>query len=447
MEPQPLRARESRRVGSRPPTVRSVLLRFALGSAAAIAVAVVGGYFVLRSVAIDEAKRETRTKVQEAGQLVEATLGDGLLAGKPAALGAVDDVVVARVLSSSIVRVKIWSTAGRVLYSDDPAEIGGLYALDPGQRRLLREGGAKVEVSDLSRPENALDRGQGELIEAYTRIRTPGGTPLLFEIYQRFGSVTASARRLLAALAPPILGAIGLIVLIQAPLVWSLTRRLQRGHEEREALLGNAIAASARERRRVASYLHDGPVQEIAGLAFSLAPLADGAAARGVSGEADVLRTTIERLRRTVRDLRALLVELHPPHLATVGLEAAIADLVSPLQASGVAVSVAIDGADRLDREQEALVYRVAQEAVRNVIAYADAGSLRVELTVDDGVARLVVSDDGRGFDAGMRERRLAEGHLGLSLVEELARQSGGSLGISSGEGAGTRVELEVPSR
>ena len=440
-------ARGARRAGSRPPTARSVLLRFALGSAAAIAVAVVGGYFALRSVAIDEAKRETRTKVQEAGQLVEANLGDGLLVGKPAAVGAVDDVVVARVLSSSIVRVKIWSTDGHVLYSDDPAEIGGHYTLDAGQLSLLRNGGAKVEVTDLRRPENTLDRGRGELIEAYTRIRTPTGTPVLFEIYQRFGSVTANARRLLTALAPPILGAIALIVLIQAPLLYSLTRRLQRGHEEREALLGNAIAASARERRRVASYLHDGPVQDIAGLAFSLAPLADGADARGAGAEAGVLRTTIERLRRTVRDLRTLLVELHPPHLAAAGLEAALADLVSPVQASGTVVSVAIDGAERLDREQEALVYRVAQEAVRNVIAYADAATLQVELTVGDGVARLVVSDDGRGFDPGIRERRLAEGHLGLSLVEELARQSGGTLEISSSEGGGTRVDLEVPSR
>jgi two-component system NarL family sensor kinase len=444
---KPPRAKKSTRAGSRPPTARSVLLRFALGSAAAIAVAVVGGYFALRSVAIDEAKRETRTRVQEAGQLVEANLGDGLVARKPAAVRAVDDLVVSRVLSNSIVRVKIWSTDGRVLYSDDAAEIGAHYALDPGQLRLLRDGGAKVEVTDLSRPENTLDRGRGDLIEAYTRIRTPAGTPLLFEIYQRFGSVTASARRLLRALAPPILGAIALIVLVQAPLLWSLTRRLQQGHEEREALLGNAIAASARERRRVAAYLHDGPVQDIAGLAFSLAPLADGADARGASGEAGVLRTTIERLRRTVRDLRTLLVELHPPHLAAAGLEAAIADLVSPLQASGTVVSVAIDGAERLDREQEALVYRVAQEAVRNVIAYADATTLRVELAVGDDVARLIVSDDGRGFDPGMRERRLAEGHLGLSLVEELARQFGGSLEISSSEGGGTRVELEVPCR
>ncbi len=439
------RASDRHRARRRLPTVRWVLFWFALGSAVAITVAVVGGYFALRSVAIDEAKRETRTKVQEAAQLVEATVGEGLLAGSPEALSAVDDVVVARVLSNSIVRVKIWSADGRVLYSDDPAEIGGRYALDLGQRRLLLEGGAQVEVSDLSRPENALDRSQGEVIEAYTRIRTPAGTPVLFEIYQSFGSVRASARRLLTALAPPILGAIGLIVLIQVPLVWSLTRRLQRGHEEREALLGNAIAASARERRRVASYLHDGPVQEIAGLAFSLAPVADGAVARGAIGEAGVLHAAIERLRSTVRDLRTLLVELHPAHLAAAGLEAAIADLVSPLQAGGVAVSVTIDGAERLGPEQEALVYRVAQEAVRNVIAYADAGTVGVELTVDDRVARLMIWDDGRGIDPGVRAERLVEGHLGLSLVEELARDAGGSLEIRSGEGVGTRVELEVP--
>jgi signal transduction histidine kinase len=437
----------SRRDDRRSPTARSVLLRFALGSSVAIAVALVGGYFALRSVAIDEAKRETRTKVQEAGQLVEATVSDGLLSGNPSAVRAVDDAVVARVLSNSIVRVKIWSADGRVLYSDDQAQIGGHYALDGGQLRLLADGGAKVEVSDLRRPENRLDRGQGRLIEAYTRIRTPEGTPVLFEIYQRFGSVTGSARRLLVALAPPLLGAIGLILLIQVPLLASLIRRLERGNEEREMLLGNAIAASSRERRRIASYLHDGPVQEIAGLAFSLAPLAQGAAARGEEAEAGVLRGTIERLRRTVRDLRALLVELHPPHLAAAGLEAALADLVSPLQASGADVSVSTEGAQNLERAEEALVYRVAQEAVRNVIAYADADAVSVELTVANGVARLVVADDGRGFDAATRLRRQAEGHLGLSLVEELAQQAGGAVEVISQEGSGTRVELEVPVR
>jgi len=427
------------------PTTRSVIVRFAAGTLVAIVIAVVGGYFALRAVAIDEAKRQTRTRVQEEADLVGAAVTDGLLRGSGKAVRKVDNVVVPRVLSDSIVRVKIWSPGGRVLYSDEPAEIGGRYALGDEEQQLLRNGGAQVEVSDLSRPENKLDRQQGRLLEAYTRIRTPSGTPLLFEIYQRFGSVTADARRLLEALAPPILGAIGLILLIQVPLFWSLMRRLQRSHEQREGLLANAVTSSRRERRRVASYLHDGPVQELAGLAFSLAPVADDAASRGADRDAAVVRTVIDRLRGTVRDLRALLVDLHPPTLAAAGLEAALGDLVSPLSARGTTVELRVEGEDRLDADTQALVYRVAQEAVRNVIAYADAKSVSVEVGVVDSTARLVVADDGSGFGPETRERRRAEGHLGLSLVEELAEQAGGSLTIDSQAGAGTRVRLEVP--
>ena len=385
--------------------------------------------------------------MQEAAQLVEATVSDGLLSGRRRAITAVDDVVVGRILSSSIVRVKIWSAGGRVLYSDDPEEIGGRYPLDEGQHELLRNGGAEVEVTDLSRPENRLDREQGRLIEAYTRIRDPSGTPLLFEIYQRFGSVTADARRLLKDLAPPILGAIGLILLVQAPLFWSLMRRLQRSHEQREGLLANAVTSSRRERRRVASYLHDGPVQELAGLAFSLAPVADSEESRGAAADAAVLRSVIDRLRGTVRDLRALLVDLHPPTLSAAGLDAALGDLVSPLTARGTEVELRVDGDERLDPDTQALVYRVAQEAVRNVIAYADATTVSVEVDVVDSTARLLVTDDGRGFGPDVRERRREEGHLGLSLVEELARQAGGSLTVDSREGEGTRVRLEVPVR
>jgi hypothetical protein len=155
------------------PTARSVIVRFAAGTLAAIVVAVVGGYFVLRSVAIDEAKRQTRTRVQEDAQLVEATVSDGLLRGQAKAVTAVDDAVVGRILSNSIVRVKVWSAGGRVLYSDEPAEIGGRYALSREQHGLLRNGGAQVEVTDLNRPENALDRQQGRLIEASPAFEPP----------------------------------------------------------------------------------------------------------------------------------------------------------------------------------------------------------------------------------------------------------------------------------
>ena len=362
-------------------------------------------------------------------------------------VAAIDDAVLGRVLSGSVVRVKIWSQDGRVLYSDDPAQIGGRYALDADQRRLLLEGGTAVEVSTLDRPENARDRGQGELIEAYTPIRTPSGTPVLFEIYERLDSVTAGARRLLAALAPPILGAIALLVLVQVPLVWSLIRGLQRGHEEREALLANAIAASNRERRRVAAFLHDGPVQDIAGVAFSLAPLADRAVAEGEVDDASALSAAIANLRHSVRDLRALLVDLHPPHLAAAGLDAAIRDLVGPLEALGLEVESSVVGEEHLDQAQEALVYRVAHEALRNVADHAHATRVRVDVTGAPHVARLVVADNGTGFTPEQRAERAVEGHLGLSLAAEVARQSGAALDVRSSPGAGTTVELEVPRR
>ncbi len=424
-----------------------MLLRYAVGTIAATLVIVVGGYFVLRGVAIDESKRATRTKVIDAGQLVESAISDGVLVGDPSSLNAIDDLVVARVLSGSVVRAKIWSKDGRVLYSDDPAQIGARYALSADQRRLLREGGAEVEVSELDRPENARDRLQGELIEAYTAIRTPSGTPVLFEIYERFDSVTASAGRLLAALAPPILGAIALLVLVQLPLVWSLVRGLQRGNEEREALLANAIGASNRERRRVAAYLHDGPVQDIAGVAFSLAPLADRAVVRGETDDADALGTAIEHLRHSVRDLRALLVDLHPPHLAAAGLRAAVNDLLATFEARGIAVTESIEGTEHVDPAQEALVYRALQEALRNVVDHAGASSVRVKVIGRPEAVSLVVEDDGRGFDAGQRAQRESEGHLGLTLLEELARQSGATTRIRSAPGEGTTIELEVPRR
>ncbi len=427
-------------------SVGGAVARFALAAVAAIAVVVVGGFFVLRGIAVNEAKGDTRIRVQELGQLVESSLQDGLLRGDPAAVAAMDQVVVSRILTGPVVRVKIWSDDGRIIYSDEPALIGRRFGLREDQRRLLREGGSDAELTDLSRPENALDRSEGDLLEAHTVLRTPSGRQVVFEIYEPLSSVTASGEGLLRALAPPILAGLAVILLLLVPLAWSLARRLQRGHREREALLANAVEAGNLERRRIAAHLHDGAVQDIAGVAFGLAPLAGRAEARGDADEAQVLRTSMERLRASVRDLRTLLVELHPPHLEAAGLEAALSDLLSPLEAAGIATRVDVAVGTRLQPDQEALVYRVAQEAVRNVAAHSGATSVHLEVRRDGSVGRLVVTDDGRGFAPDDRARRGEEGHMGLSLLEELVAQAGGRLLIRSAPGAGTRVELEVPA-
>jgi signal transduction histidine kinase len=432
-----------------PPRIGSAVARFMLGSLAAIVVIVVGGFFALRQVAIDEAERDTRERVEAAGRVVEAAgLSDGVVRGDPAALRRLDDIVLGQVLTGSIVRVKLWTEDGTILYSDEPALIGRRFALGEEERELFDTGGSEAELSDLNQPENRYERPQGKLLEAHTTIRTPDGTQVLFEIYQQFSSISANGERLLRALAPPLLGGLLVLLLFQAPLAWSLARRLQRGHQEREALLASAVEASAQERRRIAADLHDGIVQDLAGVAFGLAPLADEARRRGDAHEAEVLGEATGRLRQGIRDLRTLLVEIHPPNLDAAGLDVALSDLLSPLAAAGVATELELaEDAAGVRGDGAVLLYRVAREAVRNAAEHADPERVRIELTRPaPGRVRLLVSDDGRGFDDGARERGAADGHLGLTLLDGLVAQAGGTLDVTSAPGAGTRVELELPA-
>jgi two-component system NarL family sensor kinase len=353
--------------------------------------------------------------------------------------------VHAQVLDGSIVRVKIWARDGTILYADDHARIGRRFALDADDRALFDGAGPPATLSDLSRPENSLERGRGKLLEAYSIVHTPNATPLLFEIYQRFSSVTASGHRLLRAEAPPLFGGLLVLLLFQVPLAWSLGRRLQRGHRDRAALLANAVEASAAERRRIASDLHDGVVQNVAGVAFGLAPLARAAERRGEHHDAAELRRSISQLRQGIRDMRTLLVEIHPPNLESIGLEAALHDLLSPLEAHGLETSLDIALGAPGD-PTDALVYRVAREAVRNVQAHAEARSIHLALSHPSPAAtRLVVDDDGRGFAPADRERASTSGHVGLTLLEGLVEQAGGTLSVRSRPGGGTTVALELP--
>jgi two-component system, NarL family, sensor kinase len=439
--------------GGAPPRIGAAVARFVLGSLVAVAVVAVVGYIELRRVTLDDAITNTERAVDFDGRIVATALTDDLLKGDPDAIAKIDDVVLTRVLpdpvvknTPKVVRVKIWAEDGRVLYSDVPQLIGTRYHLGDDELAILREGGAEAELSDLSKPENRYERQYGKLLEAYAPIRTPDGTRVLFEVYQPFKAVNTSAGELRLPLVLLLLGGLALLLLSQVPLAWSMGRRLQRGHRDRELLLRNAIEASDQERRRIASDLHDGVVQDVAGVAFGLAPLAEEAGRRGDDRAQGLLRGAMATLRQGVRDLRTLLVEIHPPSLESAGLEAALSDLLSPLQASGIATELHVEDS-RTHTTGDALVYRVAREALRNTQKYAEADSVRIDVTrPEPWMTRLVVADDGKGFSADDRARRAEQGHVGLTLLESLVRQSNGTLAVRSEPGQGTTVELEVPT-
>jgi two-component system, NarL family, sensor kinase len=423
--------------------MRHPVAQFALAGLAVLAVFGAAALLALRGLGNAEALRDARQFATLAGQgIVEPTVAPGLLRGGPEAIAAVDRIVQERVLGERVVRVKLWARDGRIVYSDEPRLIGARFPLDAEKLDVLRSGATKASLSDLAGPENRYERGQGDLYEVYLPIRAPDGTPLLFETYQRRTAVASTGRRIWMPFAALLLGSLVLLWLVQVPLAWRLDRRLRRSQAEREALLVRAVEASDDERRRIAADLHDGPVQDLAGISYSLSAAAQ---TEGSPQARETLRQAAAGTRDSMRRLRSLLVEIHPPNLRASGLEAALADLLAPLEARGVETSLTVDPALGLDEDTERIVYRAAAEAVRNVERHADANRVTVAVEERDDGARLMVTDDGVGFGPGDRERRREEGHVGLSLLEELAARAGGRLAVRSAPGDGTTFELELP--
>jgi signal transduction histidine kinase len=222
-----------------------------------------------------------------------------------------------------------------------------------------------------------------------------------------------------------------------------MARRLRRGHAEREALLKRAIDASDRERRRIAGDLHDGVVQNLAGTAFSLAAAAERANGSDDSRTRQALEQGATQTRQSVRELRSLLVEIYPPSLRQAGLQSALSDLLAPLEARGIAVRLDVSPDIRLPPDTEAMLYRVAQEAVRNAAAHADPTAIAVAVSRTDGGAALEVVDDGRGIPDSVAQS--PSGHFGIRLMHDLATDAGGTVRVEPGPDRGTRVRLEVP--
>jgi signal transduction histidine kinase len=235
------------------------------------------------------------------------------------------------------------------------------------------------------------------------------------------------------------------LLLIQLPLARSLARRVERANRDREALLQRAIDASDLERRRIAADLHDGTVQELIAASYAVASAREGLAGDDKE-RAEALRRAEQTCRRAVRQLRSLLVDIYPPRLREAGLPSALRDLLSAAERNGVETSLDAPSELRLPDGATALLYRAAQEAVRNAAAHGHASRIDVAVSQRNGHAALVVADDGVGFSVEEALARPERGHFGLRLLSDQARDAGGTLQIDSSPGRGTRVRLEVPT-
>jgi two-component system, NarL family, sensor histidine kinase UhpB len=205
------------------------------------------------------------------------------------------------------------------------------------------------------------------------------------------------------------------------------------------------ISAQEDERKRIARELHDETSQSLASLLISLERI-DAVIPDDLPHLKERLRAARSLTTRAIDDLRTLVADLRPLVLDDLGLAPAIRWYASDrLEPEGIDVTVDADpDLPRLPTHIETAVFRIAQEAISNVLNHADAGQVRVRLSHGNGL-ELEIEDDGVGFDSTRLVPPDSRQHMGLFGIRERAAALGGEARVESTPGEGTRVSVMIP--
>jgi signal transduction histidine kinase len=200
--------------------------------------------------------------------------------------------------------------------------------------------------------------------------------------------------------------------------------------------------AALEERNRLARELHDSVAQAL----YSINLFTDATLMAWETNKPEVVEENLGELadlsRQAMADMRLLIFELRPPALQEVGLVAALQSRLNAVETrTGMQAVIQFDGAFHLSAEQEDQLYRITQEALNNVIKHAHANQVKVQLTGEAECIRLVIEDDGIGFDPVVGGQ--AGGH-GIRNIHERAEKIGARCWIDSAPGQGTKVTIEV---
>lgn len=226
----------------------------------------------------------------------------------------------------------------------------------------------------------------------------------------------------------------------------NLETRRSSGRAQLSALTQQVMSAQEDERKRVSRELHDEAGQSLTALTLNLELLQ-----QDLAGQSQALvnraRDSVTMTRQTMQRLSALSRQLRPPALDTLGLVGAIEQLCKDVQRrSGVEVSCSTHEIGDLEGAVSLTLYRYVQEALTNVVKHANATRVDVTIERDVDEVRVVVRDDGKGFDdkeslTGPRRT----GRLGLLGMKERLALVDGRLEIHSVPGEGTRLVAHVP--
>jgi len=205
--------------------------------------------------------------------------------------------------------------------------------------------------------------------------------------------------------------------------------------------LQQQVEIGERERQRWAQELHDDALQGLAAIRISLATALQGEGGGRAERIENAAEETVERLEEQINKLSRLINDLRPASLERLGLVGALEALAEETSARGdFDVETEIEIGEKLNGEEERVVYRFVQEALNNVLKHASAGRANVSAHLTDHQVQIVVRDDGCGFDPGS----IAAGR-GLVGMRERIELLGGKIEVRSEPESGTQIAAQLP--
>lgn len=212
----------------------------------------------------------------------------------------------------------------------------------------------------------------------------------------------------------------------------------------RQVLLRSLVEAQEDERRRLARELHDGAGQTLTSLLVRLKTLEKKTDAPHLHRDLQTMQTLVSD---TIEQVRALAHELRPAALEQLGLALALESLVKEAsEQEGLDATCQCDLTNmEIPNEVEAVLYRIAQEGVTNILRHAKAQHMSLVIHCSQHIIRMVIEDDGMGFDPEMLGPDDGKRHLGLISMKERAEILGGALDVLTAPGRGTTVQVRIP--
>jgi len=222
-----------------------------------------------------------------------------------------------------------------------------------------------------------------------------------------------------------------------------LQMKLKEKEEARQLLLESLVSAQEDERSRLARELHDRSGQTLANLLVRLKTVEDKC---DVGQVKDDLTDIQEIVSYSIDQLREISYQLRPPALEEFGLGTAMESLLSKMiDQAGIALDFTYQLSRELNSETAVVLYRIAQEALTNILRHAQANQVTVRLLEEDDGVILEIEDDGVGFDPVKATEKVSNQHLGLVSMAERAELIGGWVDIDSEPGSGTTISVNVP--